>query len=223
MLGLDEVPGRPLLQSLEEHVSRRRLLLILDNCEQLIDTCADLAHRLLRAASSLAILATSREVLRVPGEQVYRVSQMDVPSSPSDPKAVAACDAVQLFCDRARLADPGFVLTDDRVPIVAEIASGLDGIPLAIELAAARMRTMSLTEINAGLRDRFRLLSGNRRGVETRQRTLQGLVDWSYELLSDAERIVLARASVFAGGFDLAAATAVCGVDPIEADDCPST
>ena len=218
-LGVQEEPGRPLLQTLCAHVKQRRLLIIFDNCEHLVSSCAELANALLRAGPDVRIIATSREPLRVPGEQTYPVLPLAVPDRSAGVESLARSDAVQLFVDRARLHKPGFSLTEREAPAVAELCARLEGIPLALELAAARMRTLSVAEINVRLRDRFKLLTGGGRVLLERQQTLRALVDWSYDLLQEHERVLFDRLSVFAGGFDLPASEQVCGSDPLAPDD----
>jgi predicted ATPase/class 3 adenylate cyclase/DNA-binding CsgD family transcriptional regulator len=193
------------------------VLLVLDNCEHLVEACTMLADQLLRRCPSLVVLSTSREPLGIEGEVTYRVPSLAVPTSGDEPAAVlAGVDAVTLFVDRAQRARPTLALDDTNAPDIAEICRRLDGIPLAIELAAARVRVMAPAQIRAGLDDRFRLLTGGVRTAVPRQRALEASVDWSYALLLDAERTVLNRLSVFAGSFSLEAAEAVCGDDPLE-------
>lgn len=218
-LGVQEEPGRALTQTLGAHLKTRKLLVILDNCEHLVHACATLANALLQAAPDMRIIATSREALRIRGEQTYAVLPLPLPDRAATADELAKSDVVQLFMDRARLHKPGFELTDKDAPVVAELCARLEGIPLALELAAARMRSLSLAEINARLRDRFKLLTGGGRLLMERQQTLRALVGWSYDLLQPDEQLVLDRLGVFAGGFDLEACTAVCGHDPIEGDD----
>jgi predicted ATPase/class 3 adenylate cyclase len=218
-LGVQEEPGRALTQTLSAHLKARKLLVILDNCEHLVHPCATLANALLQAAPELRIIATSREALRIRGEQTYSVLPLPVPDRSAGLDALAKSDAVQLFMDRARLHKPSFELTERDAPAVAELCARLEGIPLALELAAARMRALSVTEINARLRDRFKLLTGGGRLLMERQQTLRALVAWSYDLLQPNEQVLLDRLCVFAGGFDLDACAAVCGADPLEADD----
>lgn len=218
-LGVQEEPGRPLTQTLCAHVKQRKLLLIFDNCEHLVSACAELAHALLRAGPDVRIIATSREALRVPGEQTYPVMPLAVPDRAADVGALARSDAVQLFVDRARLHKPSFVLTEREAPAVAELCARLEGIPLALELAAARMRTLTVADINVRLRDRFKLLTGGGRVLLERQQTLRALVDWSYDLLHDHERLLFDRLSVFAGGFELPAAEEICGSEPLTRED----
>jgi predicted ATPase/class 3 adenylate cyclase len=201
-LGLPDQTGRPTMDTLLRFVRDRHLLVVLDNCEHVLDVSADLIVTLLGGAPGLAVLATSREPIGVPGETTWRVPSLSVADA-----------AVELFADRARLAQTGFAVTDDNAATLAEICRRLDGMPLAIELAAARVRALSLTEILDGLRDRFRLLTGGARTAVRRQQTLRASVDWSHALLTEPERILFRRLAVFLGGFDLDAAHAVAGVD----------
>jgi predicted ATPase/class 3 adenylate cyclase len=218
-LSVQEEAGRPLIQTLRGHLKSRKTLIILDNCEHLIDACASIANALLQAAPQLRMIATSREALRVPGEQVYQVSPMPAPDRSAGVEALLRSDAVRLFVDRARLHKATFELVEAEAPAVAELCTRLEGIPLAIELAAARMRTLSVADINTRLRDRFKLLTGGGRVLLERQQTLRALVDWSYDLLSAGEQVLFDRLCVFAGGFDVASAEAVCGVEPLAGDD----
>ena len=192
-------------------IGTSELLLVLDNCEHLVGSCAEVADGLLRACPQLRILATSREPLGVPGEVTWRVPSLPFPAGPPQvpPGDLARFEAVRLFAERARLARPRFTLTEDNAAAVAEICARLDGIPLAIELAAARARVFSAAQIAAGLQDRFRLLTGGARTAVPRQQTLEASVAWSYDLLAEPERAVLRQLSVFAGGFTLEAAGAV--------------
>ncbi|NRF67278.1 winged helix-turn-helix domain-containing protein [Aquincola sp. S2] len=213
-LGVQEEAGRPVLGTLCAHLQARSLLIVLDNCEHLIGACASLCDALLRAAPGLRIVATSREPLRVPGEQLYALLPMGVePGVGTD--ALEPGDAVRLFIDRARLHKPDFVPGAREMPLLTELCARLEGIPLALELAAARMRTLSIADINHRLRDRFKLLTDGGRVLVERQRTMRALLDWSYELLPPDERVLCERLSVFAGGFDLAAAEGVCGDAPL--------
>jgi predicted ATPase/class 3 adenylate cyclase len=218
-LGVQEEPGRSITQTLSTHLRQLAVLIILDNCEHLVGACADLANALLRAAPKLRIIATSREALRVPGEQTYPVTPLAAPDRTAGLDELAKSDAVQLFLDRARLHKPAFALTEREAPAVAELCARLEGIPLALELAAARMRTLSVADINVRLRDRFKLLTGGGRVLLERQQTLRALVDWSYDLLAPNERVLFDRLCVFAGGFDLAACEAICGTEPLAPDD----
>jgi predicted ATPase/DNA-binding CsgD family transcriptional regulator len=205
-LGLpDQAAGDP-VDLLAEHLADRHLLLVLDTCEHLVNACAILAEVLLRAAPRLRILATSREPLDVMGEQALLISPLDVP----DPEMPAAgSESVALFVDRADAMTPGFALTAANEQAVARLCRGLDGIPLALELAAVRLRTMSVEQIVARLDDRFRLL-GTARTSENRHQTLRAAVGWSHELCTAAEQVLWARLSVFPGSFDLEAVEAVC-------------
>jgi non-specific serine/threonine protein kinase len=209
VLGVREQLGRPALETVVEAVGGRRLLVVLDNCEHVIGACAKLADALLRNCPKLALLATSREPLGVGGEYVYRVPSLAVPADGDDPRVIWACEAVRLLADRA--AAQGVVLGGgaEAAAVAGRICRRLDGIPLAIELAAARLRVLSAGELEARLDERFGLLTGGSRAALPRQQTLRAMVDWSWELLNPAERAVLARLSVFAGGFGLAAAEAV--------------
>jgi predicted ATPase len=214
-----QVPsGQPPVDSVVEFVTSRELLVVLDNCEHLIEACADLVSRLLAASDGTRVLATSREGLAVAGERVVPVPPLALPSG-EDRDAVLACDAVRLFVERATEVRPDFAVRVDDASVLAKLCARVDGIALAIELAAARVRSMSTSEILAHLDHRFRLLSAGRRSAPTRQQTLRAAIDWSYELLDDHERIVLRQLSVFTGSFDLAAAEAVVGGDGIDTLD----
>ena len=211
-LDVPEKPGATMEQTLIEWLRPRRLLIILDNCEHLVDACAAFTESVLRHAPSLRILATSREALNMPGEVVWRVPPLALPPD-SETRGVhemLAFDAIRLFAERAA-AVTSFQLADDNVGIVADICRRLDGVPLAIELAAARVKLLSAAQIRDRLHDRFRLLAGGARTVVARQRTLEATVDWSYELLSEVERRLLARLAIFSGGWTLEAAEQVCG------------
>jgi non-specific serine/threonine protein kinase len=197
------------------------VLLLLDNCEHLLGACAALADALLRVCPHLTILATSREALGIAGEQPWRVPSLGLP----DPRArltlerVAACEAVQLFAQRAQVVRPDFTLTGHEVIPAAQICRRLDGIPLALELAAARLAVLSLDQLATRLDDRFRLLTGGSRAALPRQQTLRATLDWSYDLLGEPERLLLQRLSVFAGGWTLEAAEAVCAEDGIAPEE----
>ncbi|MEI8029339.1 MAG: hypothetical protein WCH35_06125 [Comamonadaceae bacterium] len=219
VMGVREEPGRPPLQTLCEHLKSRRALLILDNCEHLISAAAELANAFLRAAPCVYILATSRESLRIAGEQSYPVLPLPVPGRGDGVEALSRSTAVRLFVERAQQHKPAFALSAREAPAVAELVARLEGIPLALELAAARVRSLTVAEINARLTDRYKVLTGGARALQKRQQTLRALVDWSYDLLNDAERTVLSRLGVFVGGFDMAAAEEVCGAEPLCSDD----
>lgn len=219
VLGVREEPGKTLTQTLCEHVKDRELLFIIDNCEHLISACASLAEALLLRAPDIRIVATSREALHIRGEQTYPVLPLAAPDRNAGVEALLRSEAVQLFVERARLQKPTFALTERDAPAMAEICARLDGIPLALELAAARMRSLSIGEINTRLHDRFKLLTGGSRVALERQQTLRALVNWSYDLLQEQEQMLLDRLSVFAGGFDLEAAEGVCGAEPLVPED----
>ncbi|HEY3237087.1 MAG TPA: tetratricopeptide repeat protein, partial [Polyangiaceae bacterium] len=219
VLGVHEEPGKSITQTLCAHVREHKLLFVLDNCEHLVSACASLADALLQAAPDVRILATSREALHIRGEQTYPVLPLAVPDRKADFETLQRSEAVQLFVERARLQKPSFSLTEREAPAIAELCTRLDGIPLALELAAARLRSLSVSDINVRLNDRFKLLTGGSRVGLERQQTLRALVSWSYDLLQENEQIVLDRLSVFAGGFDLQGAEAVCGAEPIAPED----
>jgi predicted ATPase/class 3 adenylate cyclase len=218
-LGLADQGGQqPLLESLIDALCEQDVLILLDNCEHVIDGAAKFCGQLVSECPRLRILATSREPLGIDGEHVYRVPSLSLP--PSDAEGVdviAASDAVELFLDRAQAQDPGFVLDEASAPLVALVCRRLDGIPLALELAAARLSSMSLQQVSDRLDQRFRLLTGGSRNAMPRQQTLQAAVDWSFGLLTDPERDVLRRLSVFAGGFELEAAEVICAADSVDA------
>ena len=213
VLGVRQEPGRPVLDTLVEAVGQGHLLVVLDNCEHVIGACAKLADALLRGCPNLALLATSREPLGISGEQVHRVPSMRTPADGDDAAAIRASEAVRLFEDRAAAQGVPLARDEPTAVVAGRICRRLDGIPLAIELAAARLRVMPADELDARLDERFAILTGGSRAAAPRQQTLRALVDWSWELLTGAERAVLARLSTFAGGFGLAAAEAVAA-DP---------
>jgi len=220
-LGIHEEAGRPILETLREALSSRRLLLVLDNCEHLVEACAQVADALLRGCPLLTILATSRESLNIAGEKVWPVPPLSIPAS-TEMRHVGGlldCEAIRLFLERAQTGVPSFTLTDANAAAVAEICTRLDGLPLAIELAAARVRLLGVDQIAGRLEDRFRLLTSGTRTALPRHQTIRALVDWSYELLPAQERKVFSRLGLFAGDSNLAAAETVCGGDGIE----PST
>jgi predicted ATPase/class 3 adenylate cyclase len=219
VLGVHEESGKLLTETLSKHVKEHKLLFVLDNCEHLVSACASLADALLRGAPELRILATSREALHIRGEQIYQVLPLKAPDRNAGVETLLRSEAVQLFVERARLQKPGFSLTERDAPAIADLCARLDGIPLALELAAARMRSLSIGEINARLHDRFKLLTGGSRVALERQQTLRALVTWSYDLLQEREQTLLDRLSVFSGGFDLRAAEVVCGAAPLVLDD----
>lgn len=216
LLKVREEAGRPLLQTLCDQVRGRRLMLVIDNCEHLVAASAALAHALLRAAPELRIMASSRIALRVPGEHVYPVLPLPLPEAGSSAAVLAGSTAVRLFVERARSHRPTFALTEVEAPHVADLVARLEGIPLALELAAARVRSLTVADINTRLKDRYKLLTGGSRVHQQRQQTLRALVDWSYDLLDANEQRLFCRLGVFAGGFDLATAEAVCGAEPLD-------
>jgi predicted ATPase len=232
VLGIREEPGLPVTQTLIDSLRPKQLLLLLDNCEHQLAACAQLTEALLRACSHLRVLATSQEALRVSGETRFRVPPLSLPAvvesdelrveRPTEAAAadlstlnaqlstLLASEAVRLFVDRAAMTAPTFALTRDTAPAVAQICQRLDGIPLAIELAAARVSALPVPQIAGRLDDRFRLLTGGSRTALPHRQTLRALMDWSYDLLSSPEQTLLRRLSVFAGGWTLEAAEAVC-------------
>ena len=217
VLGLRESLGRPLMDLVIDYLRAKQLLLILDNCEHLIDVCACLADQFLRNCADLKIMVSSREALGINGEAVYRVPSLSLPGQVEvTSEAVMGCESVQLFMDRASAANPNFQLTDENASSVAQICLRLDGIPLALELAAARARVLSAEQIADRLDDRFRLLTGGSRTALPRQQTLRALIDWSYDLLTDSEKALFRRLAVFVGGWTMEAAEGVCAGDGIE-------
>lgn len=216
VLGVREETGRPLTATLVDHLRGKRLLLLLDNCEHLVDACGRTADELLRSCPHVRILATSRQVLGIAGETVWVVPPLSLPD-PALPlsEGFDRSEAVRLFIDRACAVLPTFCLSDDNARPIADIVRRVDGIPLAIELAAARVRSLSPEEIAVRLEQRFAILTGGSRAALPRQRTLRALVDWSYDLLEPDERTLFDRLSVFAGGWDLEAAEVVCSEEPL--------
>jgi predicted ATPase/class 3 adenylate cyclase len=210
-LGLHETPGKPITQKLIDHLSPKHLLIILDNCEHVVEEAAALAGTLLQTCPNLQIIATSREILGTMGETPFRVPSLELPNQPgASLEELSRCESIRLFVERASTALPAFRLTQANAPLVVRICQRLDGIPLAIELAAARVRLLRVEEIAARLDDSFRLLTGGSRTVLSRHQTLRALIDWSYNLLSADEKVLFVRLSVFAGGFTLEAAEHVC-------------
>lgn len=217
-IDIREMPGQPLNETLSNWFRNRELLLILDNCEHLIDACAGVAEELLRAGPQLTMLTTSREPLRIGGEMTWPVPSLSLP----DPARTHTVDealpyeAVQLFLERARSAQPGFELNRENTRQVATLCYQLDGIPLAIELAASRVRGLTIEQILERMHNRFQLLGGGSRTALSRQQTLRATLDWSYDLLDAQERLLFARLSLFAGGFDLAAVEQICAAAPLD-------
>jgi predicted ATPase/DNA-binding CsgD family transcriptional regulator len=218
-VGVHERPQQALTDTLAEQLRARHLLVVLDNCEHLVAACAKLVAGLSSACPHLHVLATSRVPLVVEGEATFEVAPLPVPGPDArSASTVAAAEAARLFEVRARQVAVDFRIDDDNAVVVAEICRRLDGIPLAIELAAARVRVLAPGQIAAGLSDRFRLLTGGLRGAPARQQTLEASLDWSYNLLDHAQRLALARLAVFAGSFELDAAEAVVAADGIDSD-----
>ena len=214
--GVQEQRGEDLASTLARALSDRPVMLVFDNCEHLVEACAELADRLVRACPRLEIVATSREPLGIQGETIYRVPSLGVPEESAPLECIEAAESVQLFVERARKVRPNFGITGHAVA-VAQICRRLDGIPLAIELAAARVRVLNPAQIAEALSHRFTLLTGGPRTALPRQRTLEASVEWSYELLDEEERAALARLSVFAGTFNLDGAEAVCSSEHLDA------
>ena len=216
VLRIKEAAGESIQTTLVNALKAKNLLIVLDNCEHVLDACCSLATGILRSCPGAHILATSREPLGASGEQVYRIPSLSVPKqSAAQPQAYTAVslstfESVRLFIERAKAVQPSFAVTDANAPSVAQLCYQLDGIPLAIELAAARIRALPVEQVNNRLDQRFRLLTGGSRALLPRQQTLKALIDWSYDLLSDQERLLLARLSIFAGGCTLDSAEIVC-------------
>ncbi len=222
VLGVREEPDRPVVDSIVDHLAGRKLLIVLDNCEHLVDECAQVVHTLLTAAGGLRILATSREALRVYGEATHAVPTLELPEATSAfPEEAMASDAVRLFVDRAELADHDFTLGPHSGEVV-HICRRLEGIPLAIELAAAHVRTSSVAEIAERLHDRLGALDAGPRTAPERHRTLRAAIESSYERLTGAEQAVFVRLSAFSGGFTIDAAADVCAGDGVDAADMPT-
>jgi predicted ATPase/class 3 adenylate cyclase/DNA-binding XRE family transcriptional regulator len=219
-LGVRDEPGRPLLTTLANHLREKHLLLVLDNCEHLIGACAQLADALLRACPQLTMLATSREVLGIAGEWAVRVPSLGLPEDgqPQSFTLVAASEAVRLLVERATAVQPNFALTEQNAAAVVQVCRRLDGIPLALELASARVRVLTIEQVAQRLDDCFRLLTGGSRTALPRQQTLHALIDWSHGLLAEPERVLLRRLAVFIGGWTLEAAEAVCSDNELERD-----
>ena len=209
--GVREEPGQTLLSTLREHFATRKVLLVLDNCEHLVTACAATTELLLDAAPELRVIATSREALSIPGETLHGVPTLALP--PADPPPTAASvveyESARLFVERGRQVRPDFALSDADAPIVADLCRRLDGIPLAIELAAARLRVLGVKEIRAKLDDRFRLLTGGSRTALPRHQTLRATIQWSYDQLTDDEKRFLRALAAFTGGWTMETATAV--------------
>jgi predicted ATPase/class 3 adenylate cyclase len=221
-LVVQQQTGETITDSLLAFLTNKRLLLVLDNCEHLLDAAARLVSRIIAAAPDVHVLATGREALRIDGEQVVTVPSLALPEDVDSTELAAETEAVRLFVDRARAVRPEFALTPDNVAAVTQLCRRLDGVPLAIELAAARVRSMAPTEIAERLDQRFRLLTGGTRTAASRHQTLRRAIDWSYDALEPAEQTLLGRLAVCLGGFDLGAAEAIGAggsVDALDVDD----
>ena len=220
-MGVSEQPNKTPLEILKEYLHEKKMLIVLDNCEHLIMASAQVSNVLLNTAPELKILASSREALGVKGELSYPVPSLSWPDVKHLPtiEQLTQYEAVRLFIDRALLVAPHFVVDKDNAPFIAQICYRLDGIPLALELAAARTKMLSVEQISKRLDDRFRLLTGGARTALPRQQTLRALIDWSYDLLTENERLLLRRLSVFAGGWILDATEEVCSGDGMETYD----
>src|SRR5258706_4358117 len=223
-LGVREEANRPLIQTMTEYLRSKNLLLIFDNCEHLIDPCAKIANMLLQACPKLQILATSREPLGIMGENQYYVPALTLPDEKSEfsIEEMNQSEAVCVFVDRVAMVRPNFALTTANAHTVAQICRRLDGSPLAIDLAAARVKGLNVEQVAARLDDRFRLLNAGNRVAFPRQHTLRATIDWSYNLLSEAECILLSRLSVFAGSWSLDAASFVCSTGAVGQSDVPA-
>ena len=217
-LHIREKAGRPWSDVLVEYLRRRDLLLILDNCEHLLESAASIVGRLLASSPDLKVMTTTREPLNVSGEVAWRVPTMELPAAGdiASLEELLSYEAPQLFVERALAARPDLELTDGDTGSIAEVCRRLDGLPLALELAAARVRVLSVAEIARNLGDRFSLLSGGSRSALPRHRTLEGAVSWSYEMLTDEDKDLFERLAVFSGGFDLDAATDVAGAGSLD-------
>ena len=211
MFELHEAPGMPLINLLIDYLRAKQLLLILDNCEHLVEACAQLADQLLHACPNLKIIASSREALGISGETVYRVPSLSLPGKTVSAESLIGCEAARLFIERATKVEPHFKLTDPNASAIAQICFRLDGIPLALELAAARVKLFTPEQIAERLDDRFKLLTGGSRTALPRQQTLRALIDWSYQTLNATEQSLLRRLAVFSGGWTFEAVEAVAG------------
>ena len=223
-LGVRERPGSNPLETLTLVLRHRQLLLVLDNCEHVLDSSAELVTTLLQDCDNLTVLATSRELLGVPGEVSRTVLPLPVPGAEASFEQMAECDALQLFVERVRASDATFSLTPQNAALAGRICRRLDGLPLAIELAAARTKTMSLNEVAERLDDSLGLLTVGPRAAPRRHQTLRAAIDWSFDLLTEAERTLLSRLAIFSGGFSVDSVRQVCCDEecPPEADRRPA-
>ena len=217
LFGVTPRAGQTTTEALVEFLGTKQLLLVVDNCEHVLDPVADLVDVIVHACPGVVILTTSREVLTLPGEHIIGVPSLPAPPAEADIVSAGASAAVALFVDRAKATHAGFALTPENVRSVVQVCRRLDGIPLAIELAAARVHVMNPAELAAALDHRFDVLGGGRRGAVKRQQTLRATIDWSYDLLSEPQQRLLARLAVFAGGCTRDAAEAVCAGEPVAA------
>jgi predicted ATPase/DNA-binding CsgD family transcriptional regulator len=215
-LGILDQSNRPPLDKITDQLRDRRALIVLDNCEHLLDACAAFADCVLRAAPGVRVLATSRRALEIDGEYLLTVPPLSVPGSDLEAGALGQYEAVGLLVERAAAIQPGFAVNEHNHRAIAGLCAQLDGIPLAIELAASRLRSLSAADLLDRLEDRFAVLTGGSRAALPRQQTLRALIDWSYGLCSEAERLLWARLSVFSGGFDLHAAEGICAGNDLE-------
>jgi predicted ATPase len=217
-LDVRALPGQDVVDALVDFLATRTLLLVLDNCEHLLGASAALADAILRSAPGLTVLATSREALRIPGEVVFRVPSLDIPDPERTlaPSELLGFEAARLFVERATAVAPGFVLDEQNAADVVRICFRLDGLPLALELAAGRLGALSPAAIAERLDDRFRLLRSGNRAAPTRQQTLAATLQWSHDLLEPDERMLFRRLAVFAGGFELTAVEIVCTGDGVD-------
>ncbi|HEY3522310.1 MAG TPA: tetratricopeptide repeat protein [Candidatus Limnocylindrales bacterium] len=215
-LGVMDIAGQPILDTVIDHLRRRHVLLVLDNCEHLLDAAAQAVDALLRACAQVRVVSTSREGFAIPGEAVFPVPSLSAPEGNVRADELAHFESVRLFTERAAAAQPGFAVTERNATAIAQVCRRLDGVPLALELAAARVRALPVEQIATRLDDRFRLLTGSSRITVPRHQTLRQTIDWSHDLLADDERAVLRRLAAFAGGCSLEAAEAVCADERIE-------
>lgn len=220
-LNISEKPNVPIMDTLINGTKGKNLLIILDNCEHLINTCAEIAGKLIQSSSGLHILATSREALKIKGEKVWRVPSLSLldPKSIADIEHAKNSDAVVMFIDRAQLNNPEFELVEENMCDVATICNKLDGIPLAIELVASRTKYMNTEMILQRFSDRFEQLTASDPGISTRQRTLQSTIEWSYNLLTEHEKVLFTRLAVFAGGFEILSAEEICADDQLSKEE----
>ncbi len=220
-LGIKEESKRTTEETLVDFLREKEILILLDNCEQLIHACSELAERLLSSCPKLKIIATSREALNCRGETTYRIPPLTIPDphSNSTPEQLAKFESIRLFIERALAVNPSFKVNDENASALAEVCSRLDGIPLAIELAAARTKILTVEKISEKLDDRFRLLTGGKRTALPRQQTLRALIDWSYDLLTEEEKLFWSRLSVLSGGWTLEAAEDICSDEMIHKDE----